>query len=92
VEPDELFTVEEQFKRHYERALKSIRAAAINFGGGDAFAKITAECKRAAGIKGKLQDVLRDHPKPLDAIKRFEQAASAVLQRSKQQQEQGSLL
>ena len=84
--------MEEQFKRHQERALKSIKAAAVNLGGGDVYAKITAECKRAAGIRSKLADVIRDHPKPLDAIKRFEQAAHQVLQRSKQQQQQRTLL
>jgi hypothetical protein len=90
---DELFSVDQQFNRRYERALQSIRAAAFNLGGGDAYKRVTAECKRAAGlVKYKLTDVIREHPKPLDAMKRFEQAAQQVLQRSKQQQQQGSFL
>ncbi len=85
---DELFSIEEQFKRHKERALKAIRKAAINLGGGeDTFKRVTAECKRAASIRGRLDDVIRDHSHPIEAIKAFEQAAYRALQRSTRQGE-----
>jgi hypothetical protein len=85
---DELFSIEEQFKRHKERALKSIRTAAVKLGGGeDTFRRVTAECKKAAGIRHRLDDVIRDYPKPIETIKAFEQAAYRALQRSQNQGE-----
>lgn len=79
----ELFPVEEQFKRIKDRALTAVRATAVNLGGNHAFGIVTAECKKEAGIKGKFENVLREHPKPLEAIKAFERAALNALRRSK---------
>jgi superfamily II DNA or RNA helicase len=89
---DELFSIEEQFTRHSERALKWCKTAARNIGGENAYAKVIAECKRSAGIRGKLSNVIRDHKKPIDAIKTFEAAAYRILQNSKSDAGQGALL
>jgi superfamily II DNA or RNA helicase len=83
---DELLSIEEEFKRRRERANAAIRKAGVNLGGGDeTFKRLNAECKKAAGIRGRLDDVIRDNPKPIDAIKAFEQAAYRALQRSSRQ-------
>ena len=82
-EAGELFTVEEQFKRHKDRGLTACKATAQNLGGDHAFGIVISECKKAAGIKGKFENVLREDPNPIEKIKAFEQAALRALKRSK---------
>jgi superfamily II DNA or RNA helicase len=83
---DDLFSKDEEFKRRSERGQSYIKAAAEMLkrrGVRDPYPKLTFECKKAAGIRCHLRDVMRDHPKPLDAIKMFEQAAYRALERVK---------
>lgn len=80
------FTIEEQFKRRKDNANKLIRKAAINLGRKEQhFKTLTWQCKKSAGIKGKLDNVLRDHPDPMAAIIRYEKAAKRALELSNQQ-------
>jgi superfamily II DNA or RNA helicase len=82
------FSVDEQIERYVKMGEKDCRRAAQNLGGdSDAFAKITAEAKRTAGIKCKLKDLARSHPQALDAAKKFAEAARRAYQRSRAPQE-----
>jgi hypothetical protein len=94
VDQNEAFPIDEQIARYIELGQKDCRRAAQNLGGdSDTFMKVTAEAKRAAGIKCKLPDLARDHPQPLDAAKKFAEAARRAALRSRAQDEsQGSLL
>lgn len=97
---DEAFTIEEQCKRTLELGTRKCKAAAINFGGGDAFKRIYAECKRAAGIRCKLDHLMKDHPNALGAAQAFLKAATRAFEQSKRvgkppgkpANEQGALL
>lgn len=80
---DEIRSIEDDFKAIYEAARKRVNAAAINMGGQkELYGKVMAECKRSAGIKGNIPDILRDHPKPLEAIRAFYRAAGVALNNS----------
>jgi hypothetical protein len=93
VQQSDAFSIDEQIARYIELGQKDCRRAAQNLGGeSDTFMKVLAEAKRAAGIKGKLPDLARDHPHPLDAAKKFAEAARRAVLRSRSPDEsQGSL-
>src|SRR5262249_2929121 len=83
VDQNEVFSIDEQIARYIESGQKDCKRAAQNLGGdSEAFMNVTAEAKRAAGIKGKLPDLARDHPQPLDAAKKFAEAARRAVVRS----------
>jgi hypothetical protein len=97
---EELFSIDEQIKRYRESGNNNCKKAALNLkraaGGGDFFGQVFNQCKKAAGIKGSLEDVSRDHGDPLEAMKRFAEAARRAvensLRRKRDDGEQGALL
>jgi superfamily II DNA or RNA helicase len=85
---DETFTIEEQCSRYLDLGKRRCKSAAINYGGGSlAFKRVFAECKKSAGIRCKLDHLLKDHPNPLAAAQAFLKAANRTYERSKSMSE-----
>jgi superfamily II DNA or RNA helicase len=85
----EPFSVEEKIRRLIEMGNDAIKAAGKKLeamGHANQYAAIYGECKRFAGIKGRLEDLIRDHQNPLEAAKKFSDAARRAKQRVEQRQ------
>lgn len=83
---EETFTIDEKVTRLWDMGLKDCKRTAMNLGGGhEIFRKVIGEAKRSAGIKGKssAEDLLRDHPNPLQAVEAFYNAAHRAYLRSR---------
>jgi superfamily II DNA or RNA helicase len=79
----EALTVEEECEKFLELGNSKCRRAANNYGGSaDNYRRIYASCKRAAGIKCELRDVIRDHPDPIGAARAFSNAATKAFLQS----------
>jgi hypothetical protein len=85
---DELVSAEEEFARRRERGVKWCKAAGKLLGDSEAIRNVIYECKRSAGIRGKLEDVIRDDPNAIVKIKAFEDAAWKALQNAKRMKSQ----